>query len=632
MRRLLMSLAMPLVLGCGQTRTTNSPYLFSSAVVAPIDPFVVKLSWEPPAGDVEKYTVEARPSCGTFTDVPFLPHASALSLTNIVDLKQVAPNGEPVELRIRADPGGFESNILRYDPGPALSTVSVTMSPDPSAHAFLVHFGNRTAPQVLLQRRVIDGAGASGPFVQVAAGSGFDLTYSDTDLAAWTDGAAYEYQAVSAAAGALASRSATTSVSLLLAPEIVSFRPGAGTSAVVTVRNNSSHTARLSLAWARYASDPYPTFLDQADAPPGGAIAFTDIGQIPFIHFQIAAQTKVASSGPIDAWEALQSVDALLQPTTTTLQLGSSAARDAAGHFCIVEFLYDRADSFGSVVGSAVFAPAREVNPLVLPTMERVKCRIDASRVSHVVWVQPAPRGAQGNVMHSWHDGTSWQTELIAPTVDRSPAFDIGADGTLYAAWHVDEKNIELGTLIPGKNWTLEPIPGPAINGLLAVSGDELGAPHLLSLSFSQNYHLSKDASGWRADQMTRFYISDCTYVEMSVVGGVVSFISDEFDSDRRYSYVRGNSQGWTVAALGLTRLRSVAHSADGRDFIAVGDAVAIVRNGAITSATVPTTDASSAGFSANGKAWVLEWTAPRAYPTAAAPAISVPTFLFDER
>lgn len=638
MRSILSIMTAMLAAGCGESGSTPSAYLISTTVIDPSDPFVISLAWEPSAGSVDRYTVEARSSGGDYADVAVLPFRSGAPQGNQIDLKPVAPEGGPLDLRIRADPGRFESNEQRYDPGPSLSTVSVSSRPDPGAHAFLVHFGNRVALQTLLFRRVIDGNGEPGPYAQIAAGHGVDIACSDTDVSAWSDGAQYEYQAVSSVPGALASRSATTDKALLRAPEILSFRPGPSGAAVV-MRNNSAYAATLTLG-ARYPD--FSASLGQALVTPGNTVEFPLTASGVF-HFQIMAQTGFSRSSLVDAWEALQPASSILQPVERTLQFGSSASRDAAGQFCIVEHLVDE---FGQLLASAVFAPGSTAAPLMISITKRVKCRIDFSGRAHVIWFQPGPAGAPGRVMHAWSQGPAWKTEVIASRAAVSDggeywggfsvAFDFGTDGTLFVAWYVDANTIELATWAAGQTWTVQPVPAPPIAGMVVVSGDEAGVPHLLTLSFFANYHLVQGPSGWAAAQLPQFQITGCRLAEMSVVGGVVSFISDEPDNNRRVSYLRGNAAGWSIFDLGLAGLTSLSHSADGRGFIALNDdQVAIVREGGITAASVSRTDLrrqSSAGFSANGKAWVLLWIADQAAPTSTAPSVAVPSFIFEEQ
>ena len=67
---------------------------------------------------------------------------------------------------------------------------------------------------------------------------------------------------------------------------------------------------------------------------------------------------------------------------------------------------------------------------------------------------------------------------------------------------------------------------------------------------------------------------------------------------------------GWSVSDLQLGAVSDMAHSADGRAFIVVynlGEMAAIVRDGVPTVTPVAGYDlVKTAGFSPNGKAWVL--------------------------
>lgn len=640
--------------GCGNG-TTVSPYLLSATVVDPIDPFVVEVSWEPSAGHVDAYTVEGRALGGSFTDLPFERLFGLHPGSSAVDLKRIVPNGGPVELRVRADPGGFESNALSYDPGPAISTVRVGHAPDPSAHAFVVSYGNRSAPQVLLLRRVVQTDGAAGQYVQVAAGSrGPENTYSDTDLFAWTDGALYEYQALSSAAGALPSRSAVTNRALLLAPEIISYSPGP-TGPVMVVRNNSAHATSLSLTLGPPAGFLRDS-LYQVAPPKGGTVRFVDVYtgtryiDTHYSYYELVASANyglqpAAQSELIPLWVAEQSPAAPLQPVTRTMQYGTSAARDAAGNFCIVKPIIS---SQGTLTATVLFPPGGDPSSaLVVPASPsaayfrvRLKCRIDSTSRSHTFYFLPGTSGSPGSVTHAWHDGSAWQTELIATrttvsangrTLDEdSIAFDIGVDGTLFAAWYRDSQTIEIASKTLAQAWILQTAPTSPYSGRLAISGDETGTPHLVSAATSANYHLFKGTSGWSAERIPPLQNSDSNQVEMSVAGGTVSYVSDGLDFNAHVNFVRGNSGGWSVADLQLGGVSDMAHSTDGREFIVVNnlaELAAIVRDGVPTTTPVAGYNlVKSAGFSANGKAWVLEW-APQPTDPAHAPA-----FLFEER
>lgn len=636
MKRL--GLLVMLAIGCGETTTSSAPYLYATSVVDPVDPFVVHLDYEPSAGHVDAYTVEVRVAGGSFVDAR--AHAAGPSSAD-VDLAQVAPDGGALELRIRADPGGFESNIVRYDPGPSLSTVSVSPKPDPATSAFIVHFGNRSGV-VSLQRRVTNGGGggsgaATGPYVTIATGTGPDTVYADADLSAYVDGALYEYQAVSSTPGAIPSRSAKTDRTPLNAPSLLSYVPGNG-GATIVVRNNSAFLASIDVALQ--SGSFFAREVGFADlVAPGATATIVDSSPIPLAHFSVVANSGLAT-GVLDVWAPLQPKTALLQPTVTTLQAGFSAARDPAGNFCVVEVL----PLSSGLPQSVVFAASASGAPLSLSTQHSVKCLVDSAGHSHVLWYQP---GSPGKVMHSENDGTAWRTEEVASPLSLLPhgpdglqsdvAFDFGLDGTLFAAWYVDTKTIQLATWVSRQAWAIENVPASPEYGFLVVSGDEAGSPHLLTLEFFGNYHLFKGASGWITEAIApRFQISGCTDAVMSVAGGVVSFVSNEENVQRHASLLRGNSSGWAITDLGIGVGR-IARSADGHAFVALGTPnfaanVVIVRDGAVVLTSVPTGDGPiDAGFSADGKAWALVWTgAPRV--TAAAPAAAIPAVIFDEQ
>jgi hypothetical protein len=117
MKPLLVAMTL-LAIGCGETSTSDAPSLLSIAAGGnPKSSFIVGVVFEPAAGVVSSYTFEGRPAgSGQFTGLTQLSDFVCV-VGSCVDLTQIVPHGGPVELRVRADPGGFESNVVQYDPG-----------------------------------------------------------------------------------------------------------------------------------------------------------------------------------------------------------------------------------------------------------------------------------------------------------------------------------------------------------------------------------------------------------------------------------------------------------------------------------------------------------------------------------
>ncbi|HEY2031262.1 MAG TPA: hypothetical protein VGH20_18855 [Myxococcales bacterium] len=638
------------VLACGKSGTTTSPYLVSTSVPDGNNPFLIAMVWEPAAGQVDRYSVEVKPAGGGFTDVGLLPQPLGQPPGNYLDLAQVVPNGGQVTLRVRADPGGFESNELTYDPGAPLSTVTVSPVPDPASHAFLVHYGNRTAPQVLLQRRTIDGGGATSGYVTIASGTGTDILFADTDITSWTDGMQFQYQAVSATPGARPTLPVATERAQVIAPEIVSYRPDLS-GATIVVRNNSHFAIDFDVV--SLLNGRFFTSVGFNSAPPGGVASVHYSEPIPFAEFKIEGSTAVASFS-VEQFVALQSADALLQPVTRSMQFGNRAVRNAQGDFCIAE---DILDSFQQLVGVSIFAAGDPADPLMVQTKVRLQCRADPAGRSHVIWFEPpATAGGLGQVMHASNGGGGWDTEVVAthPSVsaeasnlqEGSVSFAFGVDGTLFGAWFVDAQDIELATLVPGQPWTLQAVPAPPHfaedPGHVLVAGDEAGAPHLLVSTIEGAAHIFQGASGWTTDAVSFPFDPISGVFEMSVAEGSVRFISREIFNNQLLLYVTQNASGWGAQQLPVTGANDIEHSADGRDFILLsGTSALIVRDGgAITTTPVSSSvffggdagraAAASVGFSANGNPWALEWLAPASPPTIAAPRADVPAFLFE--
>jgi hypothetical protein len=641
MKRILV-IAATLLVASGCEGSRSIPYLME-VQPNPFLPFDIELLWEPFAGHVDAYAVEARTPGGTFTVLPerfALPGAATRAE---VDLTSFLPNGGPVELRIRAEPGGILSNSRIYDPGPPLSANAVTDTPDPKSHAFVVTYGNPTAATVALERRVVQADQTAGPFVQVASSKGANNTFLDADLSAWVDGARYEYRTIASLAGASPSAIVHTSNAALIAPAIVSYGPAASGGADLVLRNDSAHATFVQVAGGPrgntrlIGSFPLPPF--------GQTITVNDAGGRSGINFyQLEPASNSINRNFARFWEILQSADAPLQPKAVSLQRGDSAARDAAGNFCIVAAGF----SSGAQVSATVVAPGGAGTPLNLSVNVSPKCLIDAAGRSHVVYFESTAANGPGSINHSWYDGTAWQSELIAtrtnPTTNDghdSIAFDVGLDGTLFAAWFAGGL-LEIAVEKAGTSWTVETIPTPGPPGLLAVTGDENGAPHLVSLQFA-SFHFFLDGSGaWTSEVISDFHGgAGGPVISLSAVGGEVSFVTNlENNLHDGHSFLRRGATGWTAFPLILgNNFSSASRSADGHAFILpafFAGSVEIVRDGVSEVDAIAAADSvdgvsvqTSAGFDPQGRIWVLEWLTP---DSAADLPVLNDVFLFEAR
>jgi len=639
-RTLALAAALALI-GC---EGSSSPPFLLKVTGQPLNPFLIDLMWEPSGGTVTSYTVEGRVAGGAFVDLLPGSQEGFLGTGVVIELDKILPNGGPIELRVRADPGGVESNSLTYDPGPPLSSAKVTNTPDAASKAFVVTWGNPTTAQVVLERRIVQADATASAFVQITVASGPNHTFLDTDLSGWTDGALYEYRATASLAGAAASPSALTKPAPFLTPQLVSYGPAASGGAALVLLNMSAHATFLSVLVGDLdgvIDRPLPDF---ALPPLGGTVTVVDsTARVAVNAYKLEAGTNSDNFSASLVLQILQPSGAALQPKPVTAPLSDFAARDAAGNFCLVAPVFN----LGAQVGATVTPPGTGGATLNLTTSVAPKCLIDAAGRPHAVLYEPP----SASIEHVWYNGTVWQGELITtrpnPSIDDGRnfvTFDIGVDGTLFVAW-LSGLGLELASSKAGGAWTVETVASPAPSGLVGVTGDENGAPHLVSLAFSSQHFFRAGAGAWTSEAIGNFegLGAGVPVISVSAVGGTVSFVTsieNNFHIDA--NLLRRSSTGWTASALLLgSDFIAASRSADGHAFIVTssfGDAVEIVRDGVSQLAPIGASNpnegifvpSTAAGFDPQGKPWVLEWLTPD-FATAGLPLTNT-AFLFEEQ
>ncbi len=588
------------------------------------------LSWEPAGGPVDFYAIDWRDAGNTgapFTQIT----RDAVS----VQLSTLPFDVSDFEFRVRAEPGARASNGVVFHRG-----TGVVAAPDvtgPSSGAFVVQYMNPSqTSQIRLERSTNQQDGTSGPWLQVDAGSARINTYTDRDLSQWVDGARYQYRASVGASSP--SVSSSTAPAPLLAPALVGFTLNAN--GAVLLITNSRYAKSISL----YRGNALLATI--AAAPPGQSVQFIDQQLSAGLwRYQLQAFTagQTLTSPTATFWEVVPLPSPTMLANIIDVQQGVSAVRDASGRFGVVNPLVN--DAFVNS-GVAAYPPGGDVSSaLILRVNVQLTCQLDAAGHPHTAWyTAPQTPGAAGPVYHAWHDGTRWQTEQIAQRTfsSTSTAFDVGLDGTLFAAW-ISEAGVELATRAGGA-WSVQLV-APATQAIRAgevlVSGDELGSPHLIVVSPYPGIHYFQASGGWQSEPVP--YSNPAPDAGMRVFAGFgridIAAITYGF---AQVELVTRTASGWaTPLALTSAHGMSAARSVDGKAIaLAASDGnLWILRNGALVrKAFLPAFDSTArtaVGFGATGKAWVLEWLGDPYTLTPASlvsPSLPGPAAVFDER
>ena len=626
----------PCLLAAACVSPGSPPYLIS---VTPdgADPNLVRLDWARAGGHVTRTALDWRIPGGPFSESPFDPERGG------IDLTAFAPDSGDVELRLRAEPGARGGNVVRYHRGFFATEVTVRPVPD-SSSAFAVTYTNRstTGAAARLERRTVQLDGTASAWSQVDSGVAASNTYSDHELSQWIDGAHYEYRASIGAQPP--SKPALTFSAWLLAPELVSFNPPY----TLVIRGTSRYSTSIAIAAGHYSATPSP--LGSVPAPAAGAtVSFTSTALQPGVwNYQLqATATGGPSSQAVTGFLAVSDPSSPLVSSVQPLQRGDDTFRDGAGRFAPVETLTEGYNP----KGVALFPPGGGA-PLVIDAKPHLNLIVDAAGHPHT-----ACSTANGNyldttlapILHVWHDGTRWQTEEIArrafvTSIPQSSgllgiAFDLGLDGTLFAAW-TGKDGIEVASKAAGGAWTVQSVPGmvefPLGQQELTISGDEQGVPHVILLGFSSS-HFYPAGGAWQKESLPLAGVVEYdSYGARAFAGpqGNLLVFAKTYGT-REIKAARRNAGGWSApVVLTIAYSMSAARSADGTAIaLASSDgSLWLERNGASTTSHFDVIGFPSVGFGLADKAWVLDWLTPRGMPTEANPLLPGFVVVYDER
>jgi len=263
----------------------------------------------------------------------------------------------------------------------------------------------------------------------------------------------------------------------------------------------------------------------------------------------------------------------------------------------------------------------------------------------HTLYTAGQPFGSQpfDPVVHAWHDGTAWQTEEIAGAARYSPVrFDIGLDGTLHGTWFNGISTRAVASLVNG-SWTIDSLTNQG-GGTVELSGDETGAVHLVLQGNAGLEYWRRTTSGWTSEAVpsTSGFLREWhVFASTGQVTVVCRLDSADFNQ-MIVTAVTRTSAGWssveTVAALPWQGQNFAAsRSPDGlrigivsKVFQQTGvDGYLWVRSasGTVERHWYGTDGAVSTGFTADGRAWVLDALRDRIVP----PTETAQVTLFEE-
>ncbi|HWE25549.1 MAG TPA: hypothetical protein VG496_16555 [Myxococcales bacterium] len=621
--------------------SSGSAPVLLSVFEDPSLPGYVRLSWEPAGGTVNSYAIDWRVPGGTFAEL-----VADADRSPLVYAMQLPPDSADFEFRIRAEPGARASNGVVYHRGKIAASVTAVWGPIGNAFTILYTNPSQTATQTKLERRTVQLDGAASPWSQIAVGSAKSNTYEDGDLSQWIDGARYEYRATVIDADVTPSPPFASYRAPLLAPTGTGFTP-TGSGGTLFIQNNSRYARTIAIERGEAAY--YTTRQVGSVAAPvaGQTTSFVDAPLSPGLHlYKLSAEGDYdTSSAPSTSWGVIEDPASGLAPRIVDLQLVVSAVRDSSGQFGIVEQLSKNSFPFGV----ALFPPGAEPGSAqVVNSNVLVKYLIDAAGHPHTAYYDwDGNPGVVAPVIHLWHDGSRWQREEIArrtfvTALGDGPneiAFDIGLDGTLFAAW-AGAAGIELARSIGGAAWQVEVVTAATTNvsyGELLVSGDESGIPHVIYLAF-QSTHFFPDVTGWQSEPvpLSVFVTSTSFDAAAFATSGRIDLVARMY-ADNSIDLVQRSAAGWAAPmVLSYGSYMTAARSTDGKAVAISADdgTLRILRDGAITRSNLFPFGRPAVGLRDDGKAWVVEWLteAGQSLQDAASPSLVVPAVIFEER
>ena len=647
-RQLISALLLQLLVGaCGLNGSDNDPRLYLDEFREGFDgTALVSVHWWYPPGGATGYVLEQTNPGGGHVE---LGRYDARTTRAAVVIAPASIPGS-VEFRVRVEPGARISNAVVVQRNVAAATMSLDtigafISGSFTLTGFVVHYNviAEVSDRIVLSRRVVQGDASASPWVALATTNTVTNTYVDTDLAAWMDGATYEYQAVvyvgdvAGAPGLIKSPTA-----LYLTPRVVSLTATAASARLVFVVDSRyaqdvrvyQHSAASSEALVAILPPPQPGIATTFDVPVPSPGVYS---------IRLAVTGKSGATSPSAArWVPVHSSPDLTD-SLTDLAEGHGIVRTAAGEYALIGSV---PTGFGLIPpgddGSHAFNFGRTV-------YHYSRTVLDSAGHPHIVLTN-VDSPPVTPILHAWHDDQDWRTEEIGRgPYSALPELAMGADGTLIAAWVASDNSIAVAHQSNGI-WSTESSP-PVTNGypFLIVAGDENGSPHVIGNSNAQPVYAWRDSTGWHSESVPPLppEIVNPTHrpFVLSASRGTVTFADyvtgPTYNPNPTYSpFVFLNirsAAGWATPETisfpafyaGVDVPYLGAQSTDGtRVAIATPDGHVLVYEGGSRRATYAwprlNGDEYGMGFDAAGKVWVVQYIADSGGSVVARPGNAV--------
>jgi len=666
---------MAVVAGCGPSG--EEPPILTLAYSREYSPNQLALRWTRPAGEVSAFVVEIRHSSPAFRRQEELGPNATYTVVDVATLPELAK----VEFRVRAEPRGTArtSNVVEHFTGltpPLVGCLGYGVAfCELWDSRFLVTLANRSriADTIILERAPVQVDGTVGPWAAFRLPAG-TRSFEDRDLSTWTDGAHLAYRATAVRDtehSATVRSSGVTVAAPLLAPVIRSLTGAADGVVRLSVENRSSYTPEIQV-YRRARTQAEPVLIAVVPAPaPGGTVEFADPGRMPGpIEYSVRGWYRFGSSLLDWRWSELVTSWTAVPPSPGTgfgasivaIAPGTLAARSATGDFAVVgEFWFPteprsaaRAALPPGDLGLFPHAVPRDGIDFGVGGVEYLSkpgLVVDDQGQVHTVYVD-VPFAWDGvsdvPIVHAWHDGQSWQSEVVARRRTYSATFDLGADGVLRVCWSAATASdpTELAERVQGV-WRVTSLdatlPEIAAYSPFQVLTD--GARRIsVALHGIPRAEAFFDGNAWRVApipcELEPGPSGLCSDTMVALAAGVdyLAVAAVAYDRDTRaYKWLlreRG-AAGWGATEILGADLDSVrtARSGDGaRVAIAAAgrDGIRVRIRSADGVQDVSPLDAAApfaVGFDPRGKLWLLSWLEQRP----GAPGVSVPAVLYEE-
>lgn len=637
-----------LSLACQPSAT--APTLVLQAQEGDVDE--VELAWAPPTvGDFSAFVIEARQVPGAFQPVATLAPST---FTYRYRFPSSVPELTDHELRVRAlpEPDGARASEPRpfhrglRQPIARFPTYLPTLDLTIQNQSFLA--------EGLELDRLVHPCDGSAPLELAPLSLPLDTaSWSNPEPEAWRDGATFEYRVA-------AFRGSDRSADVRLVTDAASPAAPSGVGLQhlplgerVDFVNESRCVGTIRLALTRLGGAGLDVFSSVSAPPHGTAGSFT-LQPVPPGLFDLDVYATYWSRSA-KAVQRLLIPPAGLDATLVDAPPRRVVARVGTGGFASGG---PATGALGPVTLTAP-GPAGE-DRLVRADAYLLAWNLVVDSIGHPhALLEEASAASAGTyeLVHAWHDGLAWKTEVLNTPSKRSrPRLAVGPDGSLFAAWTSGSWSDQLEVARFGAlGWERLPSPSRHVDTLYDpakawgfLAGDAAGEPHVVIPWSGLGLDVAHGPAGWTEEVIPSTGRSG--EVLLGVHGAPVGLVAVSWAAAARQVLVTDrDASGWGPAAVlgswpGSVIVSSapvVSSSGDGARLLVAArtwpesaDRLLWIRDpGGVTSrswftvstAAAPRSTTFSAGFGPDGKAWLLENTSD------APPAFGLPAVLFEE-